>query len=99
MSSAYQLMVFAIFSALSVSGGRLWYLARPANISDPMLNDKAARLLGRVVTVSEAIVQGEGRVRVDDSSWRAVGPDAPEGTRMTVVDVDGATLVVAFQAA
>jgi inner membrane protein len=90
-----QLLVFSVLSAIAVSVGRFWYVSRPATSSDPLLNDKAARLIGRPVTVSEAIVQGEGRVRVDDSSWAANGPDAPEGTQMTVVYVDGATLVVA----
>ena len=98
MSVPFQLLTFAIFSTLSVSGGRLWYLAKPANSTDPLLNDKGAQLIGRSVTVSEAIVQGEGRVRIDDSSWRAAGPDAPAGARMTVVDVNGSTLVVAFPA-
>lgn len=99
MNGAFQLLVFSVFSALSVSAGRLWYLAKPANSTDPLLNDKAARLIGRPVTVSDAIAQGEGRVRVDDSSWPARGPDAPVGTRLTVVEVDGATLIVAYPAA
>lgn len=99
MGGAFQLLIFAVLSALSVSAGRLWYLARPATSVDPLLNDKAARLVGRSVTVSEAIVQGEGRVRVDDSSWRATGPDAPIGTRLTVVEVDGTTLVLSWPAA
>jgi membrane protein implicated in regulation of membrane protease activity len=94
MNGAFQMLTFSVLSALSVSGGRLWYLARPATSSDPMLNDRAARLIGRTVTVSEAIVEGQGRVRIDDSSWRATGPDAPTGARMTVVDVEGATLVL-----
>lgn len=98
MNTAFQMLLFSILSALTVSGGRLWYLARPAS-TDPLLNDRAARLIGRPVTVSDAIVDGEGRVRVDDSSWRATGPDAPVGARMTVVEVDGATLVVAYPAA
>ncbi|MBO9669417.1 MAG: NfeD family protein [Sphingobium sp.] len=99
MGGAFQLLVFAVLSALSVSAGRLWYLARPATSVDPLLSDKAARLIGRSVTVSEAIVHGEGRVRVDDSSWRVTGPDAPIGTRLTVVEVDGATLVLSWPAA
>jgi membrane protein implicated in regulation of membrane protease activity len=33
-------------------------------------------------------------VRVDDSSWRVVGPDAPAGASVRVVRVEGATLVV-----
>ncbi len=93
MNGAFQMLVFSVLSALTVSAGRLWYLARPA-ATDPMLNDRTARLVGRTVLVSEAIVHGEGRVKVDDSSWPATGPDAPVGARMTVEDVDGATLVV-----
>lgn len=99
MSGGFQLLLFSVLSALSVSGGRLWYLARPADSTDPLLNDRSARLIGRSVVVSEAIAQGEGRVRVDDSSWPAKGPDAPVGTRLDVVDVDGATLIVAYPAA
>lgn len=96
MGGAFQLLIFSVLSALSVSAGRLWYLARPATSIDPLLNDRGARLIGRAVTVSEAIVHGEGRVKVDDSSWRASGPDAPVGARLTVVEVDGSTLVVAY---
>ncbi len=98
MNGAFQLLIFSVLSALSVSGGRLWYLARPA-ASDPLLNNRAARLIGRNVVVAEAIVQGEGRVRVDDSSWPARGPDAPVGARMTIVEVDGSVLIVAYPAA
>ena len=99
MGGAFQLLIFSVLSALSVSAGRLWYLARPATSADPLLNDKAARLVGRNVEVAEAIVHGQGRVRVDDSSWRATGPDAPVGARLTVIEVDGATLVVDWPAA
>ncbi len=96
MGGAFQLLIFSVLSALSVSAGRLWYLARPVT-SDPLLNDRAARLIGRHVTVAEAIVSGEGRVKVDDSSWPARGPDAPAGARMTIVEVDGGVLIVAYQ--
>ena len=37
---------------------------------------------------------GEGRIRVDDSSWRVTGPNQPAGAAVRVVRVDGATLVV-----
>jgi len=91
----FQLLAFAIFSALSVSGGRLWYLARPVEPETPLLNEPAARLIGRRVVVLEAIHDGEGRVRVDDGSWPATGPDAPAGAPMVVADVRGSVLVVA----
>ena len=98
MGGAFQLLLFSVMSALSVSGGRLWYLARPGS-TDPLLNDRSARLIGQTVVVAEPIVHGEGRVRVDDSSWPARGPDAPAGARVTVIEVVGSTLIVAYPAA
>jgi len=95
ISETFQLLAFAIFSALSVSGGRLWYLARPVEGDDPLLNDRAARMLGRTVVVIEAITHGQGRVRVDDGSWQATGPDAEAGTHMVVTGVSGSVLTVA----
>jgi membrane protein implicated in regulation of membrane protease activity len=34
-------------------------------------------------------------VRIDDTIWRVAGPDAPAGSRVKVVRVDGANLTVA----
>jgi membrane protein implicated in regulation of membrane protease activity len=99
MGGPFQMLIFSVLSALAVSGGRLWYLARPVASADPLLNDKAARLIGRSVVVSDAISGGEGRVRIDDSSWSARGPDAEAGARLVVLDVEGATLVVGFPGA
>lgn len=94
ISETFQLLAFAIFSALSVSGGRLWYLARPVEGNDPLLNDRAARMIGRKVVVVEAIAHGEGRVGVDDGSWQANGPDAEVGTHMVVTAASGSVLTV-----
>ena len=94
LGDSFQLLAFAIFSALSVSGGRLWYLARPIDPADRLLNDRAARMIGRHVIVVEAISHGDGRVRIDDGTWSAHGPDAPVGTHMVVTDIDGSVLIV-----
>ena len=62
--------------------GRRHYERNPVPSSDPLLNDRTARLIGQKVTVVEAIENGEGRVRVGDSVWAARGPDAgrqPDG--------------------
>ncbi len=94
ISEPLQLLAFAIFSILSLSGGRLWYLARPVEPQDPLLNERVARLIGRTVLVVEDIRHGEGRVRVDDGSWMATGPDAPAGTHVRITGHAGASLVV-----
>jgi membrane protein implicated in regulation of membrane protease activity len=62
--------------------------------ADPMLNDRAARLVGRTVVVTQAIVNGEGRVRVGDSVWSCRGPDCAEASRVRIVGADGSCLKV-----
>ena len=94
-----QFALFAIAAVAALYAGRRWLKMHPITTSDPMLNDRAARLIGRTVVATEPLSGGAGRVRVGDSMWNASGPDAPAGTRMQVVGVDGGTLLVAPLAA
>ena len=91
---AFQLALFALLAIAAVYAGRLWYDRNPVDSSDPLLNDRTARLVGQVVTVTKAIEGGEGRVRIGDSDWTARGPDAGEGARVRVVGADGQCLKV-----
>ena len=90
----FQLVLFTLFAISAVYGGRRWYLANPVESSDPLLNDRAARLRGETLTVVSAIENGRGRVRVGDSVWACKGPDVPEGAPVRVVGADGACLRV-----
>ncbi len=91
---AIQLVSFAAWSGAAVLVGRRWYRDYPVDSSDIMLNDRAARLVGTMVTVEAAIVDGAGRVKVGDGGWPARGPDAAIGERLRVVAVeDGVVLV------
>lgn len=89
-----QLGSFGLWTAVTVVIGRHWYGQPPEVQGDALLNDRAARLVGEVVTVSEPIVHGRGRVAVGDSAWLARGPEASAGERVRVLAVDGAVLVV-----
>lgn len=89
-----QLGSFGAWSAIAVLIGRHWYGEPRENGGDPLLNDRAARLLGQTVTVAEPIVHGRGRVTVGDSVWLARGPELAAGERASVIAVDGAVLVV-----
>lgn len=90
----FQLLLFAALSLLAVWAGRRWYVDNPVPSSDPLLNDRSARLIGQSVTVVDPIIAGEGRVKIGDSVWSATGPDTPAGTRMRVVGVDGTIIRV-----
>ena len=90
----FQFATFALLAIASVYAGRRWYLANPMPSADPMLNDRAARLVGRTVVVVAAIDNGEGRVKVGDSVWSCRGADAPEGARVRITGADGSCLKV-----
>lgn len=95
----FQILFFGLFAILAVLGGRRAYERRAHVTSDPLLNDRTARLIGQTVTVVEPIVGGRGRVRVGDSIWPAAGPDAAAGTQVRVQGADGNCLRVAPLAA
>jgi membrane protein implicated in regulation of membrane protease activity len=60
----------------------------------PLLNRRAAQLVGQRFVLSEPIVNGRGKVRVGDGAWLAEGPDLPSGSEVEVVAVDGTALRV-----
>ncbi|MDF2493342.1 MAG: hypothetical protein K0S66_276 [Sphingomonas sp.] len=91
---AVQLAVFGAWSVMTVMIGQSWYRDYPVHTSDPMLNDRAARLVGEQVVVTTPIVAGRGRIRIGDGEWPATGPDTPEGTTVRIVKFDGVTAVV-----
>jgi hypothetical protein len=91
-----QLLMFAVFAMAAVPiWRRLAASPNRASMSNPFLNRRAAALVGRVFTLERPIVDGSGTVRIDDTVWRVAGPDAPAGSRVKVVQVDGANLTVA----
>lgn len=91
---AFQLVLFGLLAIAAVYAGRHWYDRNPVDSADPLLNDRTARLVGQIVTVTKAIEGGEGRVRVGDGDWTARGPDAGEGTQVRIVAAEGQCLRV-----
>ena len=94
IDAPFQVALFTLLSLGSVWLGRRWYERHPVASSDPLLNERTARLIGETVTVVTAIEHGEGRVRVGDGVWTARGPDSPAGARMRVAGVEGTCLKV-----
>ncbi len=91
-----QLLMFAVFAAAAVPVWRR--LARSdtsVSASNPFLNKRADALVGRVFTLEKPIIDGWGTVRIGDTVWRVAGPDAPAGSRVKIVQADGANLTVA----
>ena len=90
-----QLGTFAILAFLAVRVlGRRFYISRYDHSADPLLNDRAGRLLGKVVVVVQPVDSHGGRVRVGDSEWSARGGPAAPGDRVRIVDIEGNCLKV-----
>ena len=92
-----QLLVFAIFSVLSLFFVRpfaLKYLHR----SGEDRPSNADAVIGRIGTVSEAIeAGGYGRVAIDGDDWKSLaagGEAIPKGARVRVVAMDSIILTV-----
>lgn len=94
----WALLLFGIFAIVSLLLGRKFYGSRDSGGDQPFLNRRADALVGRSFILSDAIRQGEGRIRVNDAPWTVRGPDMPAGTKITVVGVEDATVLRVEQA-
>jgi membrane protein implicated in regulation of membrane protease activity len=90
-----QLLMFAIFAIAAVPAWRYFARSAGSTSQSPFLNNRTKALIGREFTLEKPIVGGTGTVRIDDTIWRVAGPDAPAGSRVKVVQADGASLTVA----
>jgi inner membrane protein len=89
-----QVGLFAVLSVVAVYGARRWLVKNPIVSDDPLLNDRGGRMIGEIVTVAEAIRDGNGRVKFGDSVWSAKGPDLSVGSRARIVSANGSVLTV-----
>jgi inner membrane protein len=89
-----QLVAFAVLSLALIPVWRR-YAPRVEKPSDsPLLNRRAESYIGRVFTLDNPIIDGVGRVRIDDTIWRVTGPDSATGSRVRIVRAEGPNLFV-----
>ncbi len=87
---------FVIFGVLALCSIGLWLKFRgPGVASDrPFLNQRAHRFIGQEAVLDEPIRDGIGRLALDDTVWRVQGPDLAAGSRVRIIEADGALLKV-----
>ncbi|MEN8180223.1 MAG: NfeD family protein [Pseudomonadota bacterium] len=93
----YQLLIFALFSVTDILAARLILQRRPIKTDQPHLNRRGEQYSGRVFTLEEPIINGEGKIRVDDSTWKIHGADCPVGAQVRVTGVDGVVLQISVE--
>ena len=90
----FQLLIFAGVSLGSLAVGRRFVFRHPTPTDSPSLNRRGEQYVGHVLTLTEAIVNGRGRTRVGDGTWKVAGPDLKAGTKVRVTGVEGTALQV-----
>ena len=89
-----QVALFVVLSFVSIQVYRRWFRKREKPSDQPALNRRTVALIGRVVPLERAIVDGHGRVQIADAFWEVVGPELPAGAQVRVTGADGMTLQV-----
>ncbi len=89
-----QVIVFGVISIVSVVLYKRYQKQNPRHKDQPNLNRRGHQYVGRVFTLDEAIVNGVGKVKVDDSTWKVKGADLPVGTNVRVTSVEGTILYI-----
>lgn len=89
-----QLVLFSILSIIAAVVWRRYREKHPPVSDQPLLNKRGRQYVGRIFTLEHPIVNGVGKVIVDDSTWRVKGPDLPAGSKVLVADIDSVIFVV-----
>lgn len=92
----YWPLQFVVFGVLALVAIWLWLRTRKQErpTDRPYLNRRAERFIGLEAVLDEPIRGGQGRIALEDTTWRVTGPDLDAGVRVRVVDADGAVLRV-----
>lgn len=89
-----QFLIFAVLSVAAMVGWRFYQRRHPIESDQPTLNRRGAQYVGRDFNLDEPIVNGSGKIRVDDTTWKVVGEDMALGTKVRVTAVEGTVLRV-----
>ena len=89
-----QVAAFVVLSFVSIQVYRRWFRGREPQSDRPALNRRAAALVGQVVPLQAAIVNGRGRVQIADAYWDVSGPELPAGVPVRIVGAEGMLLQV-----
>lgn len=92
LSWQIELALFAVFSVLLVLFVRPRVKFQEGETNN--LNRRMYDYVGRTYVLDEPIVNGRGKVKIDDTLWTVSGADRGKGEWVKVTAVDGTRLIV-----
>lgn len=97
MSWHMQWGIWAVLSAVSVTIS-YWQRKKkspPQKEEGLVLNQRGQQYIGRSFTLADPVVNGQGKIKVDDTTWKIEAEeDFKAGAKVKVTAVDGTVLIV-----
>ncbi|MBX2833412.1 MAG: NfeD family protein [Micavibrio sp.] len=98
MSWQIQFGLWAFLAVTDIFAWRVYMSKKKPKLvttDEPHLNKRGEQYIGRVLTLEEPIVNGFGKVKVDDSLWKVeCDTDMDVGSKVRVTAIDGTVLEV-----
>lgn len=89
-----QLLIFATLSMVSIYVWRRFGVQSQTETDHPLLNKRGEQYIGRTFFLSEAIENGRGKIKAEDSIWTVLGKDCPVKSKVRVTAVEGSLFQV-----
>jgi inner membrane protein len=90
-----EIVAFALLSALSVFVSWKFKLGMRNPATDaPHLNNPLQALIGKRYTLVEPMINGRGKLKIDDTLWDIEGPDVAMGETIRITGINGLKLIV-----
>ena len=89
LSVEVQLFIFSVLSMSSVIAWKRYMVNHPVKTDHPNLNQRSAQYIGQTYILIEAIENGWGKIKINDSHWKVEGQDCPVSSRVRIIEVDG----------
>ncbi|WP_281645756.1 NfeD family protein [Parendozoicomonas sp. Alg238-R29] len=93
MSWAWQFGCFGVATIIFTLGWWVLFRKPGYNSEEPLLNNRAAQMVGRIVVLDQNLPGGHGRVQIGDTKWKVQAERTLDaGTTVIVTGSEGMTL-------
>lgn len=85
ISTDIQILIFSVLAITAIIGWRVYGKKYTIESDQPLLNRRGSQYVGRVFNLHEAIENGQGKIKVDDTIWKVHGKDCDVHSKVKVV--------------
>ena len=85
ISTESQIFTFSVLAIAAIVAWRIVGKKITIATDQPLLNRRGSQYVGRTFNLHEAIENGQGKIKVDDTIWKVHGEDCDINTKVKVI--------------